>query len=240
MIKKVKTQTLYEQVEEQIRNMILKGIYKKGDLLPSEKELIEMTGVSRITVREALRGLSEVGIIETHKGKGSIVRIDENELMTYIGKEEVLNYRRNFELATETRLLIEPEIAKKAALLATEEDIAYLEECLLQQNRKKGKSNDVEGSLENFHRGILKILNNPILTDLFDSLTKLESDENYIKLVPPGRQDTVSRELDTQHYKILQSIKERNEEFAYFYMKEHMQYLKSIYTKYFDNFFDIR
>ena len=35
--------------------MIVQGIYKKGDLLPSEKELIEMTGVSRITVREALR-----------------------------------------------------------------------------------------------------------------------------------------------------------------------------------------
>lgn len=40
---------LYEQVVEQIKNMIVQGIYKKGDLLPSEKELFEMTGVSRIT-----------------------------------------------------------------------------------------------------------------------------------------------------------------------------------------------
>ena len=64
---------LYEQVVEQIKNMIVQGIYKKGDLLPSEKELIEMTGVSRITVREALRLLNEAGVIETHKGKGSFV-----------------------------------------------------------------------------------------------------------------------------------------------------------------------
>ena len=63
---------LYEQVVEQIKNMIVQGIYKKGDLLPSEKELIEMTGVSRITVREALRLLNEAGVIETHKGKGSL------------------------------------------------------------------------------------------------------------------------------------------------------------------------
>ena len=66
---------LYEQVVEQIKNMIVQGIYKKGDLLPSEKELIEMTGVSRITVREALRLLNEAGVIETHKGKGRLRHI---------------------------------------------------------------------------------------------------------------------------------------------------------------------
>ena len=42
---------LYEQVVERVRGMIEQGIYKKGDLLPSEKELMEMMGVSRITVR---------------------------------------------------------------------------------------------------------------------------------------------------------------------------------------------
>jgi len=75
---------LYEQVVEQIKNMIVQGIYKKGDLLPSEKELIEMTGVSRITVREALRLLNEAGVIETHKGKGSFVVVDGSELVRHI------------------------------------------------------------------------------------------------------------------------------------------------------------
>lgn len=236
MIKKVKSQTLYEQVEEQLRNMILKGVYQKGDLLPSEKDLMAMTGVSRITVREAIRSLAEVGIIETHKGKGSIVLIDAKELMAYAGLEESANYRKNFELATETRLLIEPEIAKNAALLATGEDIIYLEQCLIQDNRKKNTGN-VESNLENFHRGILKILKNPVLIEFFDSLTHLEVNEGYIKLVPPQSQSTLSKELNAQHFKILQAIKEHNAEFAYFYMKEHMQYLKNIYTKYFDNFF---
>ena len=61
---------LYEQVVERVRGMIEQGIYKKGDLLPSEKELMEMMGVSRITVREAMRLLSEAGVIHTIKGKG--------------------------------------------------------------------------------------------------------------------------------------------------------------------------
>ena len=52
---------LYEQVLERIKGMIAQGTYQKGDMLPSEKELMEMMGVSRITVREALRLLSEAG-----------------------------------------------------------------------------------------------------------------------------------------------------------------------------------
>lgn len=45
---------LHEQVFEQIKNMVKEGIYKKGDFLPSENELVEMLGVSRVTVRQAL------------------------------------------------------------------------------------------------------------------------------------------------------------------------------------------
>ena len=52
------TSKLYEQVLAQIESMILQGDFKKGDMLPSEKEIIDMTGVSRITVREALKKLS--------------------------------------------------------------------------------------------------------------------------------------------------------------------------------------
>ena len=71
---------LYTQVLEQVKSMIAQGVYQKGDLLPSEKELIEMMGVSRITVRKALQILSEAGVIETRKGKGSFVAVDASEL----------------------------------------------------------------------------------------------------------------------------------------------------------------
>ena len=71
---------LYTQVLEQVKSMIAQGVYKKGDLLPSEKEIIEMMGVSRITVRKALKILSEAGVIETRKGKGSFVAVDASEL----------------------------------------------------------------------------------------------------------------------------------------------------------------
>ena len=61
MFKVVAGRKLYEQLVEQIKSMIAQGVYQKGSLLPSEKELMESTGVSRITVREALRILSQAG-----------------------------------------------------------------------------------------------------------------------------------------------------------------------------------
>lgn len=238
MINKVRSHKLYEQVEEQIRKMVLNGVYRKGDLLPSEKELMEMTGVSRITVREAIRVLAEVGIIETRKGKGSIVLIDGRDLMADMGDaQEYINYRKNFELSTQTRLLIEPEIAKQATIMATDEEIAYLETCLIFGEKKREAPNLEAPNLEEFHRGILSILDNPALLEFFDSLTKLEANERVTVLIPPGRRLSVSQELNEQHYKILEAMKERNSEFAYFYMKEHMTYLKNIYQKYFNDFF---
>lgn len=114
---------LYEQVVEQIKNMIVQGIYKKGDLLPSEKELIEMTGVSRITVREALRLLNEAGVIETHKGKGSFVVVDGSELES--GEEETEAYNEQFINSTNARILLEPSVVKEIAVTATDEVTMY-------------------------------------------------------------------------------------------------------------------
>ena len=118
----------YEKVVEQIKNMIVQGIYKKGDLLPSEKELIEMTGVSRITVREALRLLNEAGVIETHKGKGSFVVVDGSELES--GEEETEAYNEQFINSTNARILLEPSVVKEIAVTATDEELKAIAGCI--------------------------------------------------------------------------------------------------------------
>ena len=94
---------LYTQVLEQVKSMIAQGVYKKGDLLPSEKELIEMMGVSRITVRKALQILGEAGVIETRKGKGSFVAVDASELAP--ASMDLKKYCESFVQATQARLL---------------------------------------------------------------------------------------------------------------------------------------
>ena len=81
IVNKLSSNPLYEQVFNRIKDSVRSGEYKKGDLIPSEKELMELMGVSRVTVRQALKMLSDSGIIETRKGKGSIVAVDWKSIL---------------------------------------------------------------------------------------------------------------------------------------------------------------
>lgn len=218
---------LYEQVVDRVKNMIVQGVYQKGDLLPSEKELMEMMGVSRITVREGLRILGETGVIKTHKGKGSYVLMDALHLATNRKGSGLETYPKSFLDSTDARLLLEPPIAREAALHATEEEIAAIAAHL----RTDGKE------LEGFHRSIIAAVHNPVLMDLFDRMVQLENAPPMATLVPPFRQKSVAAQLQMQHERIYDAIRRRDGEFAYFYMLEHQQFLKATYEEFFNVFY---
>ena len=230
--------TLYELLIEQIKGAIARGDYQKGDMLPSENELIQRTGVSRITVREALRVLSEAGVIEKRKGKGSFVLVDSSEFSSVeeIRKSKT-EYWEFFMNSTRARMMIEPEIARAAAQNAGEDDIAAIEQTF----PKRKRSVNPEESFEQFHYMVAKAAGNPLILSIMEQLMRsedqneLRSSQN-IRLVPPERQKLISVELDSQHRRIFTAIREHDGEFAYFYMKEHMQFLMKSYKEYFDWF----
>lgn len=224
MFQVVERPKLYEQVVEQIKAMIGQGLYKKGDLLPSEKELIERMGVSRITVREALRLLNEAGVIETHKGKGSFVLMGPEELADKPGEKK--NYREQFLYATDARILLEPSIVRKLAATASDGELQELEDSLT----GKGKGKD-------FHWVIIEAAHNPVLTQWFEQLEGMEAEPSIRTLVPPVKQKSVSAQIAQQHKNICEALKARDGEFAYFYMKEHLKFIKGIYEEYFDVFY---
>lgn len=215
---------LYEQVLNQIKNMIVQGVYQKGDLLPSEKDLMNMMGVSRITVREALRLLNEAGVIETQKGKGSFVRMDGAALVPR--NDSAREYQSRFLHSTNIRLMIEPEIAKKVAEEASDEEIEIL-----------GKRLKTIPEKEFFHIELVKVLHNPLLEEWLFKLFEMETDPAVVALTPPSMQKRIGSELEHQHEKIYKAIRARNGEFAYFYMKEHTNYVKENYEEYFAAFY---
>lgn len=233
MLRKVKSKKLYEQVVDQITNQILQGSYQKGSMLPSETELIHMTGVSRITVREALKALADVGVIETKKGKGSYVLVDSGELVGN-GTDRTLRekYRNAFLESSKARTLIEPAAAAYMARTATDEQIAELERAAA-----AARSGDDGDSLDRFHTLIMQSLDNTLLLDFFGSLLKLEQGGPKIHLIAPEYQSNISADLVEQHEKILDAIRNRDAEFAYLYMKEHCLYLIKTYEEYFDQFY---
>lgn len=236
MLKKVTGTTLYEQVMDQIRDGIVRGVYKKGDMLPSEKELMQMTGVSRITVREALRALAEAGVIETRQGKGSFVLVDRDSLSPDLATaEKQTEYFQRFLASTEARLLLEPELARQAARKATPEDLERMEAVLRRkQSRTLGEQ---EGFFDDFHQAIARAAGNPLLTGFLEHLfTQEQEGRSAFSLPLPDKQKRTSTILSDHHRKIFEAIRAGNGEFAYFYMKEHTLYLLSVYREYFQRF----
>lgn len=221
--------TLYEQVIRRILQRIEDGTYRKGEMLPCEKELMTEMGVSRVTVREALKRLAEMGAIETYKGKGSVVILDAAALNKTTESRE--KYRTDFVHSTRARLMIEPEIARQAAMLADEKDLKALEAALPGRGRYAARLMDA------FHLALARSVHNPfivkIMEDFLTAEAQMESSESHV-LTVPERQNAVMQNVGEQHRKIYEAVKGRNSEFAFFYMKEHLLYLLNCYEEYFD------
>ena len=218
---------LYEQVVKTIQDQILTGRYKKGDLLPSETQMIESMNVSRITIRKALAILAETGLVETTKGRGSEVIFDMEDMLSHDKpSEELIKYETICMESTQVRCMLEPEIARLAAECATEDQISNLREC---QNRFNEK-----GMMNDFHRKLVLIVGNQELTEIIEQLIHNEETKMPRGILAPERQESIRRKLRAQHQRIFQAIEERNGEFAYFYMKEHSMFVRKMYEEYFE------
>jgi GntR family transcriptional repressor for pyruvate dehydrogenase complex len=125
-LKKIKKATMAEMIIEQILGMIQEGVFQPGQKLPSEKELAEILSVSRPTLREAMRSLMTMGLIEIRCGDGTYLN-DSVKLFSEHFKTTHLLNRFSFAEVLEARRLLECHNAYLAAQNATEEDIAALE-----------------------------------------------------------------------------------------------------------------
>jgi DNA-binding FadR family transcriptional regulator len=161
----------YELVVDQIRRAIQIGRFLAGEKLPTERELAYQLGVSRTTVREAMRVLQGEGLIETRRGRagGAIVTAPE---CTPAERRDVVRRRlAELENVFDYRLAIEPAAARLAALRRTKADLVGLRETL-SVLRALASTPDEEGvappsrffaSDADFHDGIARAARNPML-----------------------------------------------------------------------------
>ena len=125
MFDKVVKSTVPGQVIEQIKELLVKGELKRGDRLPPERQLADMLGVSRPSLREALRALEYAGMLETRVGEGIFVADGDsimmnNLLMLHLIKQYAL------EEMIEVRKVLETSNVRFAVLRARDEDLAAL------------------------------------------------------------------------------------------------------------------
>lgn len=242
IVNKLSSNPLYEQVFNRIKDSVRSGEYKKGDLIPSEKELMELMGVSRVTVRQALKMLSDSGIIETRKGKGSIVAVDWKSILDPGElRDQAETYWHLFEQSTLARRVIEPSIAKQAAIMATEQDIRQLEYAFEHDSEideqaepsiriRKGTG------LQSFHGCLWEILRNPLMKQIWEATVPPSNAITALPLIVPVRQESYKAEMRKQHGNILKAVKDHDPEYAFFYMLQHCDWIYETYQHYFEEF----
>lgn len=121
---------LYNQIFARIRDLLRTGKLKEGDPLPSERELAQMFDVSRVPVREALKVLEFVGIVQHVRGKGVFIRkVTANNIIETIDFV-MMNPAYTIQELFEVRMGIETQAAYLAAEKHTDEDLAALESAL--------------------------------------------------------------------------------------------------------------
>jgi len=176
----------YEEVAAEIRKLIFERRLQALHRLPTERELAEQFGVGRAVVREAIRTLERAGLLQVKKGPkgGLFVAQDFDRPINDSIVNLLAGGQASLEDLFEIRLLIEPYAASRAAELATEEDLARLEQLLdeAESDRNLGASLRVY-NIE-FHRQILRMGRNPVLSVMGETVLRILSDRIHALVSP--------------------------------------------------------
>ena len=223
MYKPVRPGRLYEQIVEQIEESILSGDLKPGDKLPPEHELAEQFGVSRTAVREAVKALTQKGLVVVHVGRGTFVTDGTSEvvrhslgLMMKIGQEEGNQY------LVEIREILEPEIAALAASRIQAEDLASLHEAVAVMDRSLDNTPVfIEADLD-FHLALVEGTQNPLVLLLVDALIDLLRDLR----VRTSRAEGSLNRAQQHHKRILKAVEAGDSEAARQAMRKHLNQVR--------------
>lgn len=210
MFKEVRQSTVTQKIISQIRSAILQGKLRPGDKLPSERELVDQFQVSKQSLREAMRALEHVGLIDVRKGIGGGAHIVEVDIE--ITKENLANYlsfkNLSIENLSEFRKLIEPYAAAKAAENISSKQLEALKtlNVLARENLENNRVYEASQDEFNFHRLIAEQTHNPLLILILDFVESLL--EDFKKLFGADK-DFFIQVLDC-HERIYQAILDRD------------------------------
>jgi GntR family transcriptional regulator, transcriptional repressor for pyruvate dehydrogenase complex len=217
----------YEQVAEQIRNLIGSGALKPGDLLPPERELAAKLGVGRSSIRDAVRTLEVMGILEPRQGHGTVVR-DLSADALVVPLSLVLTRKR--ELVHElldVRRMIEPALAARAAKNATPEEIAHMRAILERHDAKLRRGEQAIDEDSDFHYALALAARNSVVLRVLDVLMDLLRESRSRSLQVPGRP---KRSFDG-HRRILRAIERRDQRAAEAAVRQHLKEIEEVVVR---------
>lgn len=211
---------LGEKIENKLMNYIIEEPINIGSKLPNEFELAERFGVSRSTIREVVKSLCSKGILDVRRGSGTYVVSRNIPVYDPLGisqKED--KYSLALDLC-DVRLMLEPKIAAKAAVNATEEERILLKQVCDEVERlyMQGKNHIAKDT--EFHTLLAKCSKNQVVESLIPIV------QNAVAAFANITHDTLKRETLETHRAIVQAVMDRDPDGAEYAMIMHLNYTR--------------
>ncbi|PZQ83056.1 MAG: GntR family transcriptional regulator [Ancylobacter novellus] len=227
-IQPIRRRRIYEDVAQRLQQMMLDGALAEGDVLPSERDLMEQFQVGRPAIREALMSLQKAGLVSITNGeRARVARPDAqhfiHELSTsvrsYIANPEGVRHFQN------ARMHLEMALARHAAREATEADIARIGGALARNKRDLSDMDAFEKSDIAFHYEIVLVANNPLFNGVHQAVVQWLSEQRNVSL----KVTRAKQKAFTFHERIYEAIAAHDPDAAEATMREHLESVASLY-----------
>ncbi|USG64446.1 FadR family transcriptional regulator [Brevibacillus ruminantium] len=219
MLDSLQEKKVYEGILLQIHEIVQEKNLRPGDKLPSERELSEQLGAGRSSVREALRALELLGLIETRRGEGTFLKhYRHNRLIDILGFFILRDYKTKKDLI-EMRKVLELDAVRMACRRATEKHFEEMERILAAAEEKVAQGEIPAEEDYQFHRVICRSSRNSILHRIWAPLVEYSNSVRIESLAREGR----ARSALVEHRQIMEAIRAGDEEKAVERMREHLE-----------------
>ena len=215
----VRSARLFEEICDQIKGQLSQGKIRPGDKLPPERELAGQFGVSRSAVREALRALEVLGLVELRKGsKGGAFLLDESAPLTQSMEDMIDLGRVSMRDFTEARILITELVVRLACERGRKKDFDAIERDIerLEAAVARGEGRSDTAYITNFYDLLAAATGNQMLRFLTHGIAKLLAGLINVKQPAP------MKDLGARRRAILQGLRERDTDKAGKLLTEHL------------------
>jgi GntR family transcriptional repressor for pyruvate dehydrogenase complex len=224
LIQPIKKTRLAEEIADRIRRLLLDGTLPSDRPIPSERSLAERFGVSRGSIRDALRMLETIGLLDTRHGQGTFPQeLDVGRLVAPLAS--ILTYRHDLQAELlDVRRMFEPAVARSAATRVTDDDLAGLQRILDTQRRKRkaGQSTILEDTA--FHAALARATSNRVVVSIMETLNDLLVESRKLTLKHKGRPE---RSIQG-HEAVLAALRRRDGDAAARAMQQHIDEIAAL------------
>lgn len=222
----IEKSSVKDQTLEQLKNYILSGAVRLGERLPSERALADALGVGRYSVREALKVLEAVGLVESRVGEGTFLTTNTGASFGRILGLSFATWGGTIIELLDARIMIEVEAARAAAERATPQEIVEIEKELKTMLANMDRAPAYLKADFNFHRRIGEASHNAIISQFVS---------NLVNLLEEVLRETRSDNLPAQaegggtHQAIFDAIARGDADAAGDLMRDHIQFSSEVW-----------